>query len=362
MTILTNLDLNKNELQNAVIQPLAVAPQNPVEGQIYYNSSEKIIYQFNGTVWVPIGTGGSSVATSVQTSADAPQNPTEGQIYYDTGDQIIYQYNGTEWEPVGASAVTKESIGLGNVDNTSDATKKSDFTGTIANGDTGFVTGGDVYDALNEKLDLSGGSMSGNIAMGSNKVTGLAPPTNDADAATKAYVDGLIAGLGAYLDWKGAVADLASLPLTGMKKGDVYTVTEDGSEWVWTSTASTGLLADYTELGRTISLSGYLQTSGGTMSGNIAMGSNKVTNLADGTNAGDAVNLSQLQGLIKTATGTIGTSATSVGVNFSGTMIYAFAIMSGEEIVVDKAVTSNSVTFSVSQSPAAAITCTVIYV
>lgn len=45
----------------------------------------------------------------------------------------------------------KANIGLGNVDNTSDATKKTDFTGSIANANTGFVTGGDVYTALNSR-------------------------------------------------------------------------------------------------------------------------------------------------------------------------------------------------------------------
>lgn len=41
--------------------------------------------------------------------------------------------------------LSKSDVGLGNVDNTSDATKKSDFTGSIAENDTGFVTGGDIY-------------------------------------------------------------------------------------------------------------------------------------------------------------------------------------------------------------------------
>lgn len=48
---------------------------------------------------------------------------------------------------------TKESLGLNNVDNTSDATKKTNFTGSIADENTGFVTGGDVYTALSGKQD-----------------------------------------------------------------------------------------------------------------------------------------------------------------------------------------------------------------
>ena len=55
MNILTSLNLNKNEIQNAVIQPLATAPARPKEGQIYYNSSDKFIYRFDGENWGPIG-------------------------------------------------------------------------------------------------------------------------------------------------------------------------------------------------------------------------------------------------------------------------------------------------------------------
>lgn len=39
------------------------------------------------------------------------------------------------------------------------------------------------------KLALSGGTMTGAINMGSNKITNLATPTDDSDAATKSYVD-----------------------------------------------------------------------------------------------------------------------------------------------------------------------------
>ena len=55
MNFLCSLNLSKNELQNAVIQPLATAPANPKEGQIYYNSSDKFIYRFDGENWGPIG-------------------------------------------------------------------------------------------------------------------------------------------------------------------------------------------------------------------------------------------------------------------------------------------------------------------
>ena len=52
---LSNIDLVKNELQNAVIQVLSTAPVSAKEGQIYYNSGDKYIYRYDGTTWAPIG-------------------------------------------------------------------------------------------------------------------------------------------------------------------------------------------------------------------------------------------------------------------------------------------------------------------
>jgi hypothetical protein len=57
MIYLSNLNLSKNQLQNAVIHPLGTAPSNPVEGQLYYNSTTgvKMLYVYNGSAWVPVG-------------------------------------------------------------------------------------------------------------------------------------------------------------------------------------------------------------------------------------------------------------------------------------------------------------------
>ena len=48
---------------------------------------------------------------------------------------------------------------------------------------------------LASKLALAGGTMTGDIAMGTNKITGLGTPTSSTDAATKAYVDSVTEGL-----------------------------------------------------------------------------------------------------------------------------------------------------------------------
>lgn len=51
MQYLSNIDLCKNELQNARVQNLATAPSNPVVGQIYFNTTDKTGYIYDGTKW-----------------------------------------------------------------------------------------------------------------------------------------------------------------------------------------------------------------------------------------------------------------------------------------------------------------------
>lgn len=82
MNVLTSLNLNKNQLQNAVIQPLATPPSNPVEGQIYYNSSDKFIYRYNGADWGPIGVVYSQGSTTgaVITGLDATGKVTTTNV------------------------------------------------------------------------------------------------------------------------------------------------------------------------------------------------------------------------------------------------------------------------------------------
>lgn len=82
MNVLTSLNLNKNQLQNAVVQPLATPPSNPVEGQIYYNSSDKFIYRYNGTDWGPIGVvyNQGSTTGAVITGLDAAGKVTTTNV------------------------------------------------------------------------------------------------------------------------------------------------------------------------------------------------------------------------------------------------------------------------------------------
>lgn len=52
---LAHIDLNKNSLLNAVIQPLGTPPSNPKLGQIYYDSGAKLMKQWDGSTWKSVG-------------------------------------------------------------------------------------------------------------------------------------------------------------------------------------------------------------------------------------------------------------------------------------------------------------------
>jgi len=51
----TNLDIQQNQLLNAVLHHLPDLPHNPVEGQLYYDDGKHTAYLWNGEYWIPWG-------------------------------------------------------------------------------------------------------------------------------------------------------------------------------------------------------------------------------------------------------------------------------------------------------------------
>lgn len=131
----------------------------------------------------------------------------------------------------------------------------SDIQGDITNIE------GDITNINNALDDIKGGTtelpyvkkagdtMSGALNMGSNKVSAMATPTDDADAATKKYVDDKVSGAA----YKLPIASGSTLG--GIKVGTGLNVTADGT----LSATGTGETGD------------YLPLSGGTMKGDIVM-------------------------------------------------------------------------------------------
>jgi len=165
----------------------------------------------------------------------------------------------------------------------------------------------DTADAL--KLNLTGGTLSGAIAMGTNKITGLGTPTADADAVTKAYVDAIAQGI----DAKASVvaASTTNLTLSGAQTIDGVSVIAGDRVLVkdQTTTSANGIYlcasgswtrttdADtYAEL-----VAAYTFVEGGTVNGNNGF---ICTIAAGGTLGTTAITWAQFSGAGQVVAGT----------------------------------------------------------
>lgn len=78
----TNINLLQNELQNAVIQVLVTDPATGKLGQIYYNSANKALMQYDGAKWNRVGVvyQQDSTTGAVITGLDASGNVTTTNV------------------------------------------------------------------------------------------------------------------------------------------------------------------------------------------------------------------------------------------------------------------------------------------
>ena len=290
---LNSIDLNRNELQDAQLIRSQVENQpndaavggTPVEGQLYFNTSDDTLKIYANGAWVEVGGGVISLTAGTYltnsgtaadpiidhdpttrtdtTSTDAPAygatfeavtsvtTNTTGHITaidvstvtipasdnQNTTYDLATTASGTAIALIGSDTTT-DSVTLSGTASEVEVTRigaselriglPADvvIADTLEVGDNITVIGDAQFGGT--AFDISSGVA---IDMGTNKITEVADPTNPQDAATKQYVDDATIGGLIYQGGYNAATntpDLDSSPSSSIETGWTYTVTADG--------------------------------------------------------------------------------------------------------------------------------------
>ena len=304
---LENIDLGQNEIQNARVQNLASSPGTPVDGQIYFDTTDHTLYVYddNGTTWLDTTATGGTVdyvsniaqdrivgrtaagsgnseeltqanmisflgieagATADQTDAEirtAVESATDSNVFTDNDHTLLNNQSGSNSgdEPAASDTVsgvvelaTITEVNTGTDDTravTPDSLEGSDLQQKV----DGIDAGAQVTDSTN--VNAAGATMNADTTLVGNAYfldTDLMTENDATKVASQqsivVYVAAEIASaITGGMNYKGGynaatnVPDLDVSP-SGVEIGDTYAVTAAGSFFTATVEAGDMLIAN----------------------------------------------------------------------------------------------------------------------
>jgi len=78
------------------------APVNKIQGQLWFDQTNKQINVYTGAKWKPVG--------STTNSATSPANAVQGDLWFDTNNNQLYVYTGSSWTLIGPTSIAGSGV------------------------------------------------------------------------------------------------------------------------------------------------------------------------------------------------------------------------------------------------------------
>ena len=94
--------LNENFVQLLENFNNTSAPDNKIQGQLWFDQTNKQINVYTGAKWKPVG--------STTNSTTSPVNAVQGDLWFDTANNQLYVYTGSAWTLIGPTSIAGSGV------------------------------------------------------------------------------------------------------------------------------------------------------------------------------------------------------------------------------------------------------------